>query len=198
VSNELSTHLGSAIVQHVTDDVGHVEQNHGVDTARDDQLFGSFQLTLSNFGVTDSRALSAARAWYADFAKQADKQQAEQDTRDIKACLKTLLNKWGADHAANMRLLNELMEELPEDVALPLYESRDGDGVHLLNNPAFVMFLVGAKRAIDSPVEDVHRTNTDATELEEIKKMMGNSRSDYWRGPRAARLQARYLELISR
>lgn len=95
-----------------------------------------------------------------------------------------------------MRLLNELMDQLPEAVALPLYEGRDGEGVRLLNNPALVDFIVGAKRAMDTPPVDLKRTLTDATELEEIQKLMGDRRSDYWRGPRAEKLQARYLELL--
>lgn len=162
----------------------------------DEQLFASFASELSSQGIDDPRALRAARSWYADFVKTADAQQEKQDNRDIKACLQQLRTTWGPDHVSNMRLLNELMDQLPEAVALPLYEGRDGEGVRLLNNPALVDFIVGAKRAMDTPPVDLKRTLTDATELEEIQKLMGDRRSDYWRGPRAEKLQARYLELL--
>lgn len=202
MGTDIVTKQGTDLAHASDNTAGHEHQAaHGALSAdrgasSDEELFGSFQLTLSSHGVSDPRAISAARAWYAEYSKTVDRQQDARDEKDIRSCLQRLKQMWGADHAANMRLLGELMEEVPEAVALPLYEGRDGDGVRLLNNPALVNFIVTAKRAMDTPPVDWKRSTTDATELEEIKRLMGDPRSDYWRGPRAARLQARYLELL--
>jgi len=209
MSNDLVTRSGSDIVSadqsYDVSSRGHShvsasEPRTHVDAASDAGVFSSFASALRLAGIDDDTVLPVAKRWYAKFSADADESQHHVDRAHIKGCLNSLRRSWGADYASNMDFLHGLIETMPEEAAEAILESRDESGRLLLNNPSIAHFLVSAARAMDTPPEVFESrrtpTRTDATELEQIHKLMKDRRSDYWRGPRAESLQARYRELI--
>lgn len=164
-------------------------------SADDQQALDSFEKVLK-VSVPDNEVregiLDAARFWYLDLLRTT----ARSDRQDIATCIAQLKKEWRGDYPQHMKRLDELMSALPEEVAIAFYESRDGDGTLLLNNAQVANFLVTVKVLLDEPRGQARRNQTAATEREQMEAMMRNLNSDYWKGPRAAKLQARYRELL--
>ena len=75
-------------------------------------------------------------------------------------------------------------------------------GEMLGNNPDALRWLSGLQREINPVATVVPGTGANAmqaieTEISELKGLMGDRKSEYWKGPTAQKNQARYLELIT-
>lgn len=122
-------------------------------------------------------------------------QRAQEETREI------LREEWGPEYKANINIVKNFLSSAPKGVYESIVGSRDANGVSLADNPVIVKWLNGLAREINPmagvlPSGDGNMKAVE-TEMADLRKMMGDKSSAYWKGPDAAKNQARYRELIS-
>lgn len=128
----------------------------------------------------------------------------KEDEKDASAARRVLREEWGPEYTSNMRLLRHHFERLPDAEREALEYERGPDGVLRLNDPEYVREF--AKRARGGGVGEPKKAGEPAAELDaseaeefaELKAMMGNQYSEYWRGAKAEENQARYRDLVRR
>ena len=141
-------------------------------------------------------------AWYFE---QQEAQREEQETLD--AQLKqtgedTLHAEWGTDYRKNLQITNNLLDAAPEGLKEQIMGARLANGNPLGNDPDALNWLVDLSRQINPIATVVPGSGTNAvqaveSELANIKSLMGDRQSEYWKGPKADAMQARYRELTT-
>lgn len=139
--------------------------------------------------------------WYAQQQEQIANLQAEQDSTFKAEAEDSLRKEWGGEYRRNLTTVqNFLASHAPDGLADRLLGGRSADGRRLGDDPAMLAFLVRAARDANPmasvlPAGEANPGKAVADELSGLKKMMGDQRSEYWRGPDAQKNQARYREL---
>lgn len=116
--------------------------------------------------------------------------------------IETLREEWGADYKRNLNVMHGYLDTLPAEVADAFRSGKDANGVPLGYNSAVLKWLT-AQAMEANPVATVvpgagaNQASAIADEIANLEKMMGNRGSEYWKGPSAAKHQARYLELVT-
>lgn len=110
------------------------------------------------------------------------------------ATVQELQAEWGEGYAVEIAAIEELYAAMPTAMRTLLMYGDVDTGERALNSAPVLRWLAGVahgRRGGGSP------QNTASTEDEmfAIEALMGDKSSPYWKGPRAARLQARYLQL---
>ena len=82
-----------------------------------------------------------------------------------------------------------------------MLHARLADGTPLASNPKVIRALLAAAREINPAATVVPAAGADALktlddELAGLEQMMGDRRSEYWKGAKAETLQARYRTLV--
>lgn len=149
-------------------------------------------------GLSD-RQLQTYRAWYARNREQIeDKLQESADEGQIAAdaaqradCEAALRAQWGASYEANIQRVKGWLATLPYHLSQAILEGRYYGGQLLCNDPnvALALLQVSASSAGRSAADVDQR-------IEEIHRLMRNPSSEYWKGARAAAIQAEYRELV--
>lgn len=121
---------------------------------------------------------------------------ARKDTEDL------LRSEWGSDFRPNIDGINALLRQADEKVASAFLTARTSDGIALLNTPEVARWLAGHARELGYVGATMVPAGGDlgaslAAEIASIEKLVGDRGSDYWRGPGAAKMQARYGQLIA-
>ena len=133
-----------------------------------------------------------------------DAQKAAQEEADGKFKSESedaLRNAWqGPDYRANLTAVNNMLSLWPEEVKVALLASRDPTGRKLGDNAAFVKQLAELAREIN-PMASLPATVSDHGKgldirINELNALIADRRSDYYRGPNAAKLQTEYRELL--
>jgi hypothetical protein len=112
-----------------------------------------------------------------------------------------LREEWGADYRRNVNITQSYLETLPEAVQDAITDGFDGKGTPLGSNAAIVKWLAGLALEAN-PVATVvpgagsNQASAIADEMANLEKLMGDTNSDYWKGPKAAGMQKRYLQLV--
>lgn len=140
--------------------------------------------------------------WYMDQQEQAQAQIAERDEQVRRECEDTLRQEFGAEYRRNLAVANELLSGAPEGVKDALLSARAADGTPLGNDPNLIRWLVGLSREINPigtvvPGSGGNAVQAVQSELDSLKQMMGDHNSEYWKGPKAEKNQARYRELLT-
>lgn len=141
-------------------------------------------------------------AWYFDQQEQA---RVAQDARDLEAKMATedtLRAEYGQDYRRVLGGAFKMLEGAPDGVKDKILGGRTADGTPIGSDPAVIRWLVDLNQQLNPIATLVPGSGTNAVqaaenELADIRKMMGDHKSDYWKGPRAGQLQARYRELTS-
>lgn len=141
-----------------------------------------------------------ADAWFAnrELAIQDFNEHAANAVQDRIVQLRT---EWGNDYTQNVKLGDAFLAEMLGDKAPELTRIQLADGTVLGSHPDFVRLVAQAARNYGSG--DLHMPQDSGgaggeARMNEIKKLMADDRSEYWRGPKAKELQAEYLRLIER
>jgi hypothetical protein len=149
----------------------------------------------------DPKYVHETIAWYNQFQQQEEARVQAADAENAKATEAALKTEWGADYQANVTLRAALIATAPAEVQEALKTARLADGTLLGEHPHISRWLVGLQREIN-PAATLMPTGMDnvkavSDEIANFEKMMGDTNSDYWRGPKAEANQARYRELVS-
>lgn len=112
-----------------------------------------------------------------------------------------LKQEMGSEFETNKNLINNMLKAAPEGVLDTIHQSRGPDGTPIMSSPKVLRWLANVARELN-PVATVvpgSGSNANATvesELSSITKLMADSKSEYWKGPNAQKMQARYRELV--
>lgn len=116
--------------------------------------------------------------------------------------IETLREEWGPDYKRNLTVMHGYLDTLPEEVANAFRTGKDANGVPLGYNSAVLKWLT-AQALENNPVATVvpgagaNQASAIADEMAALQKEMGNRNSGYWKGPEAAKKQARFRELAA-
>jgi hypothetical protein len=143
-----------------------------------------------------------ALGWYFDKQESA---AVAQDARDTESRMKSedaLRAEFGQDYRRNVLLAKQMLESAPEGIGDQLMAGRLADGTPVGNSPEVIRWLVSLSREINPIASVMPGSGTNAmqamdSELATLRSKMGDSKSDYWKGPASAKNQARYRELTS-
>lgn len=112
-----------------------------------------------------------------------------------------LRSEWGNDYRRNVTAVNNMFAGWPKGLAASLLAARDENGRKLGDNPAFVKQLFSIANDLDPaatlvPANAGQSGQAVETRMAELKKMMGDRKSAYWKGPQSAALQEEYRKLV--
>lgn len=116
--------------------------------------------------------------------------------------IETLREEWGPDYKRNLTVMHGYLDTLPEEVANAFRTGKDANGVPLGYNSAVLKWLT-AQALEHNPVATVvpgagaNQASAIADEMAALQKEMGDRNSGYWKGPEAAKKQARFRELAA-
>jgi hypothetical protein len=122
--------------------------------------------------------------------------------RDAEVKMKTeddLRAEYGPEFRRNLKIAHDTV---PDAVREELFAARMPDGTPVGSNPAVVRWLVQLGRELNPISTVVPGSGTNAiqaleSELGSLRTMMGDRKSEYWKGPNAAKHQNRYRELVA-
>lgn len=142
--------------------------------------------------------VNKALDWYLGKQEQVMAEQAALDEESRMLARDELRAEYGPDYVRNTQAALELV---PEHIRDDFLVARGPDGVMLGNNPEVIRWLAQTARELNPMAAVVPGSGTNAvqaleSELANLKTMMGDRQSEYWKGPKSAALQARYRELI--
>ena len=130
-------------------------------------------------------------------------QQEESDNsqREATQALLTSSDMWGGETAANLNMINTLLDNSPPGTKDQVMGARLADGSLLGNNEGALRWLNAVARQVNPTATIVPSGGRSMLvsakeEMAGLEKAMGDRSSDYWVGSAAAGKQARYLELV--
>lgn len=143
-----------------------------------------------------------ALGWYFDKQEQARIAQEARDTESRMKSEDELRAEFGPEYRRNVTLANQLLDSAPGGIKDRLLGGRMADGTPIGNDPNVIRWLVSLSRELNPVATVVPGSGSNAVqaveaEISGLRKMMGDNKSEYWKGPNAAKNQARYRELTS-
>ncbi len=162
-----------------------------------DEFLGKMHAVNAPKGVTQA-ALQAYFGMVEEQNAQRDQIATEAKDEGIEA----LRDEWGGDYKRNMTIMDNFVNTLPEPVRDALQYGTDRrTGKPIGYNPEVIKWLTAQaleKNPIATVVPNAGANQAEAiqTEIAGLEKMMGDRESEYWKGPMAAKNQARYLQLV--
>jgi hypothetical protein len=167
----------------------------------DKPLIGKFLERMHGKNATPDQVSAGVDAYYEVVEEiQAQRYEADEDFR--RTAEDELRAEWGSEFRRNVNMVSGLLAGAPEGVKEMLMEARTEEGVRIINSPDTLRWLTQLAREIN-PVSTVvpgagaNASQAISDELSSITKMMGDPKSDYWKGPSAEKLQARYRDLVN-
>lgn len=145
--------------------------------------------------------VNQALAWY--YAEQ-DSQRAVQEDSDAQFKGQSeadLRAQWqGADYRRNLAAVNNLLATMPEDLAMKLLAGRSPDGRKFGDDPAMIRWLARIQNELNPHATLLPAAagagKAAADRMRDLKALMGDRNSEYWKGPKADALQSEYRDLI--
>lgn len=146
--------------------------------------------------------VNKAMEWY---YQEQDRQMQAQEEFDIQSQQSgedELHAEWGQDYRKNVQLAMNLLDQAPGGLKERIMGARLADGVALGNDPDALRWLTGLSREINPVATVVPGSGANAmqaieSEISNLRSMMGDHTSEYWKGPNAEKNQARYRELTT-
>lgn len=144
---------------------------------------------------------SAALETYYQIVEEQAAEEAELVREAEREAVEELRSEWGSDYRRNLNVMTNYLSTLPEPVKDAFTYGKGADGKPLGYNPEIIRWLT-AQALEANPVATVvpgagaDQAGAIASEMADIEKKMGDKNSEYWKGPKAAQMQARYVQLV--
>lgn len=166
----------------------------------DKPLWDLFLSEANKMNLTQAELDKVAPAYYA--MEAALKEQQEIDVKEASRKNEAELREvWGSDYLTNMNVNeNFLVKEGGDKLKETLMFGMAPDGSPLANHPVVAKFLNDMARIqgfADTMAYGDAGPSGLQDELNALQKMMGDHKSDYWKGSNATKHQERYRELLS-
>jgi len=167
----------------------------------DKPLIDSFAKAAHEANMTPA-AVKSALKWYGDLQAQQVEQVQNADAQFKKDNVDELREEWGGEYRLNLRVVDEFFESLPDGLGEVLLSARDANGRQLAANAKVIRWANQMQREANPlstvvPGSGVNSMQAMEGEITQIKALMGDENSKYYKGPEAKKLQARYLELLA-
>ena len=138
--------------------------------------------------------------WWAQYQETLLAKQDEADTIAMQEAATTLRAKWGGEETKNKNFLKTVLDQ-QEGLYSGMLNARMPNGRRLGDSPEALDFLVKKFAEADPYARELPGNGQDPAktvekEMADIKAMMGNKESKYWKGPESAAIQERYRNLI--
>lgn len=146
-------------------------------------------------------AVNAIIAGHLALQEQAAQDLAEVDALDQVNAIKALQSEdvWGVQAKAVSNKITAMLQDAPEEVRGALLEARLPNGKMLGNDPQVMQFLGALAQQLHPQATITPNVGADTASLQtehaNLTKLSGDYNSDYWKGPKAAMMQARMKEL---
>ena len=173
----------------------------GLVIGKDDQpLFSEFAATMHKHNVPPAVVQDVVK-WYYDLADKETAATQEADKTHAREVTDALRAKWGNDYRSNIGQVMSFLDSLGGELKAQLMDATLPDGRRLFNNPDIVSWFTDKARELNPagiliPAAGENAGATIDAEMQNIEKLMGNKSSEYWKGPKAETMQARYRQLI--
>jgi hypothetical protein len=139
--------------------------------------------------------------WYYGLADKETAAVAEADKTHQRETTDVLRSKWGNDYRANIGQVMSLLDSLGGELKQQVMDATLPDGRRLFNSPEIIEWFAAKAREINPagiliPAGGDNSMASLESEIQGIEKLMGNRSSEYWKGPKAEPMQARYRQLV--
>lgn len=167
----------------------------------DKPLVEKFIASMHGKNATPDQVNAGVDAYY-DIVDEMRAQQHEKDLAFQRASLDELRAEFGDGYRRNLNMINGLLAEAPPGVKDMLMGARTADGTRIINSPNVLRWLAQTAHEINPVATVVPGAGANAgqaigDEMASIQKLMGDSNSEYWKGPKSETMQARFRELAS-
>jgi len=169
----------------------------------DKQVLAPYLETLHKHNIDPATAaeLIAVRAQALDKMVET---RVQDDEKMRVATEDQLRAEWGNDYRANINNIHSMLKGAPPEVAEAFLSARTPDGNPLFGTKEAVQWFAQLARTINpfgtlvgGDGGALDQKGVDAR-ITEIEVLMGKQDSEYWKGPRADKMQAEYRDLIDR
>lgn len=145
--------------------------------------------------------LNQAVEWYTTEQSRLAGVQAEADDAFKTDATVALSEQWGADFKRNVNAVANLFGSAPAGLADRLRAGRTSDGKVIGNDPEFLAWMAQVSRDLNPaasvvPAGTANQPKAIENRIAELKGLMGDQSSEYWKGPKAAGLQEEYRNLL--
>ena len=176
---------------------------NGIVVGEDDKPFlDAFLSTAHGLNLTPEQVNSLA-ATQLELKEKEVQARAMRDRESKEKAAEALRDPdvWGSEVKLNVSLITGLMDTAPQGVKDQLLGARLADGTPLGNHVDTLKWLASLAREANPMATVVPGSGSNAQqamegELDNIKKLMANPKSDYWKGPKAEKLQQRFRDLV--
>lgn len=173
----------------------------GVEPPEEDSGFvKAFMKSAHEANYTQGQFDSALKAFYAEVDRQQkaigeSEKAAETETEEA------LRKEWGVDYRANKAMAEALLNRAPSGFRDRFMNGFLADHTPIRASAEAWKWLVQMEREINPAATVVPGAGGDLgktveAEIQDLQKMMANSASDYWKGPKAESLQQRLRDLL--
>jgi hypothetical protein len=169
----------------------------GMDAAQVDD----FLATAHDMNMTPAQ-VEKAIGWQAAANQKFMEQRAEKDQAARETGTEELRADWGSEYKLNINLITGLLDGAPQGVKEQIMGGRLANGTLIANDPSMLRWLASLSREVNPtatvvPGSGVNAAQAIQSEMQNLQTMMGDRSSEYWKGPKAEALQARFRDLAS-
>ena len=173
----------------------------GLVVGDDDKPFVDQFMQAMHGANANPQVTAAALETYYNIVEEQAAQEAEMVKSAEREAIEELRTEWGADYRRNLNIMTNHLQTLPEAVRDAFTYGRGSDGKPLGYNPEILRWLTAQALEVNPVATVVPNAGADqagaiATEMASLEAMMGDKNSKYWKGPEAAKHQARYVQLV--
>ena len=164
----------------------------------DKALFASMGEAMHDLNVKPE-VTNGLTAWYYDMVEKEQAAVAEVDENQRKSTEEALQVKWGSEYPAIKATMDTYFEVAPVEVTDFFMGARAEDGTPLMTKPEVLQFFADRAREENpwtTPVPNEGDATSMAEEKAKLRAMSAHKNSPYWKGPEAAKNQARMLQII--
>jgi hypothetical protein len=166
----------------------------------DKPIVDGFTKAAHELNMTPGQVKSTL-AWYFKAQEQEIAELRQSDAAFTNEAVEQLRGEWGSEYKLNMNLIDGLLTQVPEGGKELLLGARLSDGTPLGSNPKIQRWLANLAREINPVATVVPGSGTNSvqaleSEMAKIQGLMGDRTSEYWKGPNAEKMQARYRDLL--
>lgn len=167
----------------------------------DDAFLKAFQKHAHDANYTQPQFDAAVSTFYAQVDQQIQS-DTEAEKKAVETCEEQLRKDWGGDYKTNKAMADALLDRAPSGFKDRILNGYTADGAQIKADPATWKWLVQLERELNPfatvvPGGGSGSAATVEARINELKGLMGNQNSKYWKGPEAEKLQEEYRNLVT-
>ena len=185
-----------------TPDAYELKLTDGLIIGDSDKPFVDEFLTIAHAKNMDSATVSTAVDWFLGKQQELIAEQAERDGERRVKTFEALREEFGPQYKTEVKVAMQALESAAPGVKDAFLAGRLADGTMIGDSPEIIRWLNSITRQLNPVGVVVPGSGTNAVQAAEaerdsLRKMMGDRKSDYWKGPNAEKNQARYRDLTT-